>query len=231
MMEEVIEPQMGLGFEQVWAALMETRQRQEETARQMQETDRLIKETDRVIKESQRETDRVIKESQEKVALAIQANTKQMGDLGKRFGEIAEHLIIPNITEKFNALGYKFNFANPNSKLTNPETNEVEAEFDILLENGKYIICVEVKTKPNTQDVFDHIKRLAILKKYKDKEDSKKEIRGAIAGAIMPKNVRELALAKGMYVIEQSGDTVKIIPPEIHSQWEQELANEAAVDK
>jgi hypothetical protein len=36
-MAETIEPQMGLNFEQVWAALMENR-------RQMQETDRQMKE-------------------------------------------------------------------------------------------------------------------------------------------------------------------------------------------
>jgi hypothetical protein len=196
-MEEVIQSQIGLNFEQVWAALMETRQRQEKTVRQMQETDWLIQENAKQMKQVY----------------------SAMEDLGKRFGEIAEHLIIPNIMEKFNALGYKFTMANPNSKLSNPETNEVETEFDILLENSKDIIGVEVKTKPNVRDVADHVKWLAILKKYKAKEDSKKEIRGAIAGAIMPKNVRETAFAAEMYVIEQSGDTVKITKPPKVREW------------
>ncbi|MDR1955709.1 MAG: hypothetical protein LBQ30_02510, partial [Treponema sp.] len=71
-MAEIIQPQMGLNFEQVWAALMENRQQ--------------MKETDRQIKELQ----------------------KSMGYLNNRFGELAEHLVIPNIVQKFNALEYQF---------------------------------------------------------------------------------------------------------------------------
>jgi hypothetical protein len=200
-MDEAIQPQMGLNFEQVWAALMETRRRQEET--------------DRLIKESQQETARLIKEN----AKQMKQFRSDMGDLGKRFGELAEHLIIPNLTDKFNTLNYHFKFATANSKFFNDETRQVEAEFDILLENGDYIIGVEVKTKPNVKDVSDHIKRLAVLKRYKGEEESKKVIRGAIAGAIMPKNVREAALEAGMYVIEQSGDTVKIEEPPKIRGW------------
>jgi hypothetical protein len=204
-MDEVAQPQMGLNFEQVWAALMESRR----------EFDRRMQETDRLIKESQQETARLIKEN----AKQMKQFHSDMGDLGKRFGELAEHLIIPNIAEKFNALGYHFKFATANSKLFNDETRRVEAEFDILLENGGYIIGVEVKTKPNRKDVDDHIKRLALLRKYKNEEGDKKVIQGAIAGAIIPKNVREAALEAGLYVIEQSGDTVKIEKPPAIRGW------------
>jgi hypothetical protein len=76
---------------------------------------------------------------------------------------------------------------------------------------------VEVKIKPDEKDVAEHILRLEYLRSYKDKEGDKREIRGAIAGAIMPEGVRREALRAGMYVIEQSGDTVKIEePPQIH---------------
>jgi hypothetical protein len=221
-MDEVIQPQMGLNFEQVWAALMETRRHiedtdrlikesQQKTDKQMQETDRLIKETDKQVKETDKqmkETDRQVKEL-----------NKKWGDMSNRFGELAEHLVIPNIVEKFNALGYHFEDTAKERKFSNPETKKVDAEFDALLENGKYSIGVEVKAKPNEEDVSDHINRLEFLRRYKDKRGDKREIRGAIAGAIMPDHVRRAALKAGMYVIEQSGDTVKIEEPPKIRGW------------
>jgi hypothetical protein len=153
-----------------------------------------------------KETDRNMKELQ-----------KSMGKLGNRFGELAEHLVIPNIVEKFNALHYHFKDTSKERKFRDPETGRIEAEFDILLENSTYSIGVEVKIKPDEKDVAEHMLRLEYLRSYKDKEGDKREIRGAIAGAIMPEGVRREALRVGMYVIEQSGDTVKIEePPQIH---------------
>ncbi|MDR2397882.1 MAG: hypothetical protein LBD74_03870 [Spirochaetaceae bacterium] len=187
-MEETIQPQMGLNFERVWAALMEIRQA-------MKETDQRMKETDQRMKELQ----------------------KSMGYLSHRFGELAEHLVVPNIVQKFNALGYHFRDIAKERKLYNPQTNQVEAEFDILLENDAYSVGVEVKSKPNTQDLADHIHRLEVLRSYKDHLGDRRIIRGAIAGAIMPETLRREALRQGLYVIEQSGDTVQIEKP-LHLQ-------------
>jgi hypothetical protein len=66
------EPQRGLTFEDVWATLMELRESTQETDRIVKENALLIKETERIIKESAQET-----------------NLK-MGELGNRFGELAE---------------------------------------------------------------------------------------------------------------------------------------------
>jgi hypothetical protein len=222
-MAEITQPQMGLNFEQVWAALMETRTFQQETARQIRETQQ---ETARQIKETQQETARQIKEAQQETDRQMQETDrrmkelqKSMGELGNRFGELAEHLVIPNIIQKFNALNYQFEDTGKERKFFNPETGRVEAEFDILLENGAYSIGVEVKTKPADKDVAEHISRLEFLRSYKDKKGDKREIRGAIAGAIMPEQVRLAALRAGLYVIEQSGDTVKIEEPKRIRNW------------
>jgi hypothetical protein len=218
MADMAVEPQMGLTFEQVWAALMETRASMKETDRRMKETDRLIrelredgKETDRRMKETDRqmkETDRRMKELQ-----------KSMGYLNNRFGEMAEHLVAPNIVKKFNELGYHFNDVAQERKFYNVETGEVGAEFDVILENGEFSIGVEVKTKPSERDVSEHIERIEFLRRLKDKQGDKREVRGAIAGAIMSRKVREAALREGLYVIEQSGDTVRIEEPENVRGW------------
>jgi hypothetical protein len=203
---------MGLNFEQVWAAFMENRQQMKET---QQETDRLIREskaeTDRLIRElrdDNKETDRLMKELQ-----------KSMGYLNNRFGELAEHLVLPNIVQKFNALHYHFHDIAKERKFVDPHTGRVAAEFDILLENDTYSIGVEVKTKPTEKDLRDHISRLEFLRNHKDKRGDTRSIRGAIAGAIMPDAVRIEALRLGLYVIEQSGDTVKIEEPNQLRSW------------
>jgi hypothetical protein len=85
---------------------------------------RFYKETERLLKESGEETDRRMK--------ALQ---KSMGDLSNRFGELAGHLVVPNIVDKFNALVYHFKDVCRERKLFR-EDRAAGAEFDILLENG-----------------------------------------------------------------------------------------------
>jgi hypothetical protein len=182
-----------------------------ETARQMKETDRQMKETDRQMKE----TDRQMKETDRK----MKETDRKMGDLGNRFGELAEHLVAPNIMEKFNALGYDFDDISTGRRVKCPNGDSMEV--DILLENETYSIAVEVKAKAKDQDIDHHIKRLEFLRRYKDKHRDSRKLLGAIAGAIMPESVRNYALKAGLYVIEQTGDTVKIdSPPEfIPREW------------
>jgi hypothetical protein len=144
---------------------------------------------------------------------------KSMGDLGNRFGELDEHLVLPNIVQKFNALNYHFDDIAKERKFFNPETGRVAAGFDILLENDAYSIGVEVKTKPAEKDVREHISRLGFLRNHKDKRRDKRTIREAIAGAIMPDAVRKEALRAGLYGIEQSGDTVRIEEPDQIGGW------------
>jgi hypothetical protein len=233
MAETAIQPQMGLGFEQVWAALMETRasiqelrnenrETVKETDRQMKETDRRMKETERLLKESGAETDRRMKETDQRMKelqQQVKDTNKSMGAVTNRFGELAEHLVAPNIIEKFNDLGYEFSETGRDCKFKNKDTGNVDAEVDILLENGNYSIAVEVKVKPDTKDVEDHITRLKFLRQFKEGKGDTRAIRGALAGAIMPHKVKEMALHMGMYVIEQSGDTVKIETPQQVRGW------------
>jgi hypothetical protein len=91
-------------------------------------------------------------------------------------------------------LNYHFVDIAKERKFYNLETGRIEAEFDILLENTTYSIGVEVKTKPTEKDVTEHIKRLEFLRRHKDLNGDKREIRGAIAEAIMPEQVRQAAL-------------------------------------
>ena len=156
----------------------------QETGRKMQETDRQIKRLNR-----------------------------QMGGLHNKFGKIAEHLVAPGITKRFNELGYHFDTVATKGATIYGENGKVIGEIDILLENGEFVIAVEVKTEPRLKDIEHHIKRLELLCERK-KFDGRK-IRGAIAGAIFGTEVKEATLEAGMYVIEQSGDTMKLEIPDV----------------
>ncbi|MDR1362690.1 MAG: hypothetical protein LBJ35_01380, partial [Spirochaetaceae bacterium] len=160
-----------------------------------------------------------MKESDAETDWQMKALQKSLDDLDDRFGELAEHLVIPNIIDKFNALGCHFKDVCRERKFYR-EDRTVGAVFDIFLENGESIVGVEVRDKPEEQDIEDHIERLAFLRRYKDEMgDKRKNIYGALAGAIMPDNVRQAALKAGLYVIEQSGDTVKIEKPQQVRGW------------
>jgi hypothetical protein len=143
---------------------------------------------------------------------------RRVGHLDNRFGELAEHLVAPNIVKKFNALGYHFNDVAKERKFYR-EDGTLAAEFDILLENGETAVGVEVKAKPNERDIEEHIERLGFLRSRKDELGDKREIHGALAGAIMPESVRRATLRAGLYVIEQSGDTVRIEEPDEVRGW------------
>ena len=218
-----------LTFEKVWAMFQETDRKFQETDRQFKETDRQFKETDRQFKETDRkfqetreqikDTDRHFMESKERIDQALEKmsqkvkeTTEQMGKLNNNFGELAEHLVAPNIMEKFNLLGFSFEQISQNHVIKNA-SKQCIAEIDILLENGDTVMAVEVKAKPTQKDVKDHINRMEKMRIYADLRGDKRKLLGAIAAVIAPSNEKKYALEQGFFVIEPSGDTFNITPP------------------
>ena len=193
----------GLTFEKVWAMFQEVAERQKETDRKFQETERIMKESAEQWKEQHKETERIV------------------GKLGNRFGELVEHLVAPNIRKKFNEMGFCFTKSAMDVEISDPRNPKTDTEVDILLENGDIVVAVEVKSKPKEKDVNHHVKRMEILRRHADDKQDKRRYQGAIAGAVMSDAVRRYILKKGFYVIEQTGETVRInIPPEFKArEW------------
>ena len=218
------QPQRGLTFDDVWAAMMETDRQfqslfeaQKETDRQFKETDRQFKETRELMEKNAKEEnarlerlDRIVEQN----ARQIKALNEQMGGLHSSFGELAEHLVAPGIAKKLNGLGYHFDEVSPGGKQILDEQGKVLTEIDLLLENTQYSVAVEVKTRPKETDIGHHLKRLEILRKHKDRHNDKRILIGAITGAVFPQQVREAAIEAGLYVLVQSGDTMSIEIPE-----------------
>ncbi|MDR1301863.1 MAG: hypothetical protein LBK43_05270 [Treponema sp.] len=230
-MTETREPQMGLTFEHVWAAIIESSQKMEEsrleTEREIKDLTESIKqlresqkETDRLVKETteqMKETDRLVKETTEQMRETdqrIDTLYMNMGNVTNRLGELIEYQVLPNISDKFNYFGYHFGEPDLNCKVYDAN-HELKTELDIVLESQECCIAVEVKLKPNKRDIRDHIKRLDYLRNDKNRQGSVQKIHGAIAGAIMPDAIKRAALEAGLYVIELelSGDAIKIEQP------------------
>jgi hypothetical protein len=188
-----------ISFEEIRAIMKETSQYQKETARQMKETEQQWKQE---AEQRQKEYEKRQKELD-----------RQLGQLGNRFGELAEHLVAPSIWEKFNELGFTFENSSQDVAMRDSSGNFL-AEIDILLENGDTVVAVEVKAKPLQKDIDDHVNRMEILRRRADARHDTRKFQGAIAGAIMKEEVRRYTHAAGFYVIEQTGDTVKITIPD-----------------
>jgi hypothetical protein len=207
-------------FDEVGVMHQEVAKSQKETAAQMQETDRKLQETDRLVQEATaqvKETSAYMK----KTAKQIKALHDEMGGVQNSFGELAEHLVAPNIAAKFNLLGHNFDSVNPGGKKILDEKGNVLAQIDLLLENGESVLAVEIKSKPNKEDIAKHFVRLEKLRCYMDKHHDKRVILGALAGAIFYEWIKKAAIEAGLYVIVQSGDTMQIETPQgfTPKQW------------
>jgi predicted RecB family endonuclease len=135
-----------------------------------------------------------------------------MGNLGNKLGSVVEHMLIPGIEDKFNELGYTFENVSTNLKMKDT-SGRTYAEVDIVLENGEYVMLIEVKTGLRTEAVTEHIKRLQTIRDRGRKWQEKKLL-GAVSAAIVAENAREYAKKNGLFVISQSGDTMRIDKPE-----------------
>jgi hypothetical protein len=180
----------GLTFEKVWAAIQATTEQMKETDKRLEEAERMVKETSRQMKETD----------------------KRFGFITNRFGEMVEYMILPNLVVKFDELGFTFTKAN-RTEITDRK-HDIITEIDALLENGDTVMAVEIKTKPNDEDINDHSERMEKLRRYADLHNDKRRYLGAMAGVVFSASAKTYALKKGFYVIEPSGETFVITEPQ-----------------
>ena len=199
-------------FESVWAMMQDNAAQMKEFRESQKETDRQLKEFRENQLESQRETERILKEN------AMDFN-RRIGALTNLFGEVTEHMLAADLCEKFKDLNLDFPRANPNVFI-NDKKNEIYLEIDIMLENGNKAMLVEAKTKLTTDRINKHIERLEKMREYSNLRNDRRTFLGAVAGIVVTEEVRRYALDTGFYLIEPSGDTFNITPPEgIPREW------------
>ena len=189
--EQAAEAARGLTFEKVWAALMESRERQEKASAEM---DRQLKETFAEVKESLAKTN-----------ASVDRTAKQVGELSGSIGRITEEMFAANLKAKFDGI-YKFIKGGP-QKFWDADGNTA-AQVDIFLENGEYAMAVEIKTTLKKSDVEDHLERIEQVRQCMNESGNKRKLVGAVAGAVVQNEAFHYAQQQGLYVLTQSGESV-----------------------
>ena len=181
-----------------------------EFAKRQEEAAERQAETDRKFREMTAETDRQIKETAERQAenaRQLKETRKRIEALGSRIGEIIENMVGGDIVKQFQALNIDIHSHSRDKTFGKRRTDE-SGQIDVFLENGDFVILIEVKTRLTDDDVREHIER---MQKYRLYGNDKRRIVGAVAGGVVSDDVAKFAHRKGMYVIVQSGEAVEII--------------------
>jgi hypothetical protein len=150
-----------------------------------------------------------IRETQQAHKETEKTLNKAIGDLSNTLGSLVEHILTPNLPQKFKKLGYSFNRI-----ATYKFAEGVYAQIDGMLENGTQAVAVEVKTTLRQMDIDDHIVRMEKIRKYADEHGDTRQFMGAMAATITDESTKNYALKKGLFVIEPSGEDVKVTKPE-----------------
>jgi len=154
------------------------------------------------VAERQKETDRIANN-----------NAHIFKRLDKFFGDEDEYIVLPDLMQKFREMGFEFTKAYHRADIAD-RVHKIYTEIDITLENGDKVMIVEVKSKPTTENITEHIERMEKVRQHGNLHGDGRAFLGAIAGMIVNDNVKEFALKSGFYVIEPSGETFIITAPE-----------------
>ena len=133
---------------------------------------------------------------------------KNLGGLGNSLGEFVESMFLAQLYKKFDKYGYTF------TKQANQQVMYKDGrpltEADSVLENGEYVMLVEIKTKMRNDFVDEHLARMEIFRQYMDERGDSRKIIGAVAGGTVPPEVLRYAQKHGLYVAVLNGETVSV---------------------
>ncbi|MBF0606298.1 MAG: DUF3782 domain-containing protein [Candidatus Magnetobacterium sp. LHC-1] len=159
-----------------------------------------------VIRKSSEETARELKE----VVAGLKETRETVNTLAGKWGNFVVGLVLPATKKMFQEKGIVIK-----NIFKGAESDEESAkmEIDILAVNGDYVVAIEVKSTLGVDDVNDHLNRLLKFKQAFPLYANLTVI-GAVAGIVINKGVDRYAYQKGLFVIGQSGDTVRILNDE-----------------
>ncbi|MFH0925356.1 MAG: DUF3782 domain-containing protein [bacterium] len=213
--------EMEKGFQEIWALFKETDLKIKETDLSLKETDRILtekfKETDRILTEKFTETDRMLeekftetdrgfKETKKEIDKAI----KLVSDLTGKWGRFVEGLIVPAARRLFRERGIEVSRVYQRAK---SRKDGEEMEIDVLAVDGEYVVLIEAKSTLKVEHVNEHIEKLGMFKEFFPEYKDKKAI-GAVGGIVIEEGSDKYAYKKGLFVIVESGENVKLLNDE-----------------
>jgi hypothetical protein len=138
---------------------------------------------------------------------------QQLGGLHNSMGDLIETLFMPHLGEKFDVYNYNLKQVRRRVPIYDDD-NRLRSDIDILLSNTDVCMAVEVKRwLENKADVDEHIKRMQLIRQYPPIEVAGKKLLSAIVGAVVTPEAREYAEQNGFFVLELTGQDVRLLDP------------------
>jgi len=138
---------------------------------------------------------------------------RKIGELTGSMGRVIERMVSGhNIIKQFQELGYVISSYSRNKTFGHDFPQGYQSEIDLFLENGDIAILIEVKTTLKAKNVGGLMNKLERFRRDADAKGDKRRFMGAVAGAVVEGDAKEVAHENGLYVIVQSGKAVEIVP-------------------
>jgi hypothetical protein len=167
-----------------------------ELAKAQKETDSLIQETERLLKEQSLETDGQIKRL-----------SKEIGNLGGKWGRFVENMVAPACETLFVSRGIPVHQV---SQRVKKKLDGRVLEIDILVTNEDHVLVVEVKSSLGVDNVKELIEDLTEFREFFP-EYNQKQVYGAVAGIEIEEGADKYAYRQGLFILTQSGENVIIV--------------------
>ena len=171
------------------------------------ETDKKWQETDQWLRTMYAESEKKFQETRELIQQLSKDTEKKIGDLGHKWGTFVENLVAPATLKLFAERGIRVTRVVQHA---HDQQGDDGIEIDILATNGDYAVLIEVKSTLGVNDVKDHLERLKKFARFFP-EYQQHHIVGAVAGIEIIEEADVFAYRQGLFVIAQSGETVKIL--------------------
>ncbi|MBF0424891.1 MAG: DUF3782 domain-containing protein [Magnetococcales bacterium] len=139
-------------------------------------------------REARAETERVVKDV-----------SRQIGNLGSRWGEFVEGLVAPACETIFADRGIPVHRVAPRVKIKSRDGTR-RMEIDLFVDNTDNIVLVEVKSRLTVDDVRDHLQRVREFKEFFTKA-GESQVMGAVAGIVIDDGADRFAMNEGLFVI------------------------------
>ena len=146
--------------------------------------------------QAQKETDR-----------QIARLSKEIGNLGGKWGRFVENMVAPACETIFLNRGIPVHQV---SQRVKKKLDGRVLEIDVLVTNENHVLVVEVKSSLGVDNVKELIKDLQEFKEFFP-EYSQKQVYGVVAGIEIEEGADKYAYRQGLFVLTQSGENVVIV--------------------
>ncbi|OQX23841.1 MAG: hypothetical protein BWK80_23890 [Desulfobacteraceae bacterium IS3] len=127
---------------------------------------------------------------------------------GSKWGDFIEDFVAPAAEWLFKEWGIEIHEVYQQARKWREDGKRIE--IDIVGVNSEYIVLIKVSTTLGIDDVKEHLERLAQFREFFPQYGNRKIV-GAVAGIVIDEGADKFAYKNGLFVIAQSGESVKIL--------------------